>query len=183
MDAVLQRPAPRTSRVSRRNAQERDDGEPNVVNVVNPPLVDQPLVQGPQQLRDSQQLCSVCDSLGLHLSAITKSKIHKGEFVDLGSLLTPPGTATPSFSFSLLQEGQQIMLGQQMPKPPTIITIMKMVRGIVLTCLTLNISIKSEYIEGRNNCIADFLSRFQMDAFRRVAPEAERTRYFTPIFL
>ena len=60
-------------------------------------------------------------------------------------------------------------------------TIMKMVRGIVLTCLTLNISIKSEYIEGRNNCIADFLSRFQMDAFRRVAPEAERTGEMVPL--
>ena len=131
MDAVAQRPAPRASRVSRRNAQERDDGEPinminavpNVDNAVNPPLVDQSLVQGPQQLRDPQQLRSVCDSLGLHLSSVTKTKIHKGEFVDLGSLLTPPGTAPPSFSYSLLQEGQQIVIGQQMPKPPMIMSI------------------------------------------------------------
>ena len=51
-------------------------------------------------------------------------------------------------------------------------TIMKLVRDIVLTCLQLNISIKASYIEGRNNCVADFLSRFQMDAFRKVAPNA-----------
>ena len=40
------------------------------------------------------------------------------------------------------------------------LTIMKMVRHIVLSCLLLNISLKATYIEGRNNCIADHLSRF-----------------------
>ena len=55
------------------------------------------------------------------------------------------------------------------------ITIMKMVREIVLSCLLLNISLKAEYIEGSNNCIADYLSRFQMEAFRKSAPYASKT--------
>ena len=50
--------------------------------------------------------------------------------------------------------------------------IMGMVREIVLSCLLLNISLKASHIEGRNNYIADYLSRFQMDNFRRAAPEA-----------
>ena len=54
-------------------------------------------------------------------------------------------------------------------------TIMKMVRDIVLSCLLLNISLKATYIEGRNNCIADYLSRFQMVDFYRVAPTAARS--------
>ena len=69
---------------------------------------------GPQPLR------SFCDSLGLHLPASIKAKIHKGEFVELGALLTPPGSAPPSISFSLVQEGQTLTLGQQTPKLPTI---------------------------------------------------------------
>ena len=67
-----------------------------------------------------QQLCSFCDSLGLHLPASTKAKIHKGEFVKLGALLTPPGVAPPSISFAIVKEGQTLILGQQMTKSPTI---------------------------------------------------------------
>ena len=50
--------------------------------------------------------------------------------------------------------------------------IMRMVREIVLTCLLFNISFKARYIEGKHNDIADFLSRFQMQKFRQVAPHA-----------
>ena len=69
---------------------------------------------GPQPLR------SFCDSLGLHLPASIKAKIHKREFVELGALLTPPGSAPLSISFSLVREGQTLTLGQQTPKLPTI---------------------------------------------------------------
>lgn len=164
MDAVAQRPTPKTSRVSRRNAQERDDGEPNavpnVVNVVIPPVVDQPLVQGPQ-LCDPHQLRSVCDSLGLHLSSVTKGKIHKGEFVDLGSLLTPPGTAPPSFSFSLIQEGQQIVLGQQLPKPPTIMSIEQWTSAFII--------FMSVYLEVHNDRAIEMLQ--YMDIVRSAAQQ------------
>ena len=72
---------------------------------------------GPHQLR------SFCDSLGLHLSESIKTKNHKGEFVKLGSLLTPPGSDPPSMSFALVQEGQKLVLGQQIAKAPIIESI------------------------------------------------------------
>jgi hypothetical protein len=50
--------------------------------------------------------------------------------------------------------------------------VMRMIREIVLECLLLNISFKANYIEGKNNCIADFLSRFKMQEFRKAAPQA-----------
>ena len=76
-------------------------------------------IPGPQPLR------SVCDSLGLHLPANVKAKIHKGEFVQLGSLIQPPGTAPPSMSFALVQDGDKVILGQQPIRLPTIDTIEK----------------------------------------------------------
>ena len=69
---------------------------------------------GPQPLR------SFCDSLGLHLNQAVKVRIQKGEFIELGSLLTPPGSAPPSMSFALVKEGQKLVLGQQVDKSPSI---------------------------------------------------------------
>ena len=69
---------------------------------------------------------SVCDSLGLHLPANVKAKLHKGEFVQLGSLIQPPPrTAPPSMSFALVQDEDKVILGQQPIKLPTINTIEK----------------------------------------------------------
>ena len=59
--------------------------------------------------------------------------------------------------------------------------IMKMTRDIVLVCLLFNISIKATYIECRNNCIADYLSRFQMEAFHKVAPTVNKTEVQLPV--
>jgi len=55
------------------------------------------------------------------------------------------------------------------------VTIMKMVREIVLICLRLSISLKASHISGRNNCLADYLSRFQMAAFYKAAPAASKS--------
>ena len=52
-----------------------------------------------------------------------KAKIQKGEFVQLGALLQPPETAPPSMSFSLMQEGDRVIFGQQTAKLPSIDTI------------------------------------------------------------
>ena len=76
-------------------------------------------ILGPQPLR------SVCDSLGLHLPANVNAKIHKGEFVQLGSIIQHLGTAPPSMSFVLVQDGDKVILGQQPIKLPTIDTTEK----------------------------------------------------------
>ena len=54
-----------------------------------------------------------------------KTKIHKGEFVQLGSLIQPPGTAPPSMSFTLVHNMDKVILCQQPIKLPTIDTIEK----------------------------------------------------------
>ena len=51
--------------------------------------------------------------------------------------------------------------------------IMKLVRRLVIICLKFNIRFKAQYVPGARNEIADALSRFQMDRFRRLAPDAE----------
>ena len=50
---------------------------------------------------------------------------------------------------------------------------MKLVRRLVIICLKFNIRFKAQYVPGARNEIADALSRFQMDRFRRLAPDAE----------
>ena len=51
--------------------------------------------------------------------------------------------------------------------------IMKLVRFLVLRCLELDIHFKARHVPGVDNSIADALSRFQMDRFRRLAPGAD----------
>ena len=46
--------------------------------------------------------------------------------------------------------------------------IMALVRLFVITCLTNNITFKSQFVPGRLNDTADALSRFQMDRFWRI---------------
>lgn len=48
--------------------------------------------------------------------------------------------------------------------------LMKLVRRLVVTCLTHNILFKAVHIPGSTNVIADLLSRFQLPAARRHAP-------------
>ena len=51
--------------------------------------------------------------------------------------------------------------------------IMKLVRFLVLRCLEFDIHFKARHVPGVDNSIADALSRFQMDRFRRLAPGAD----------
>lgn len=51
---------------------------------------------------------------------------------------------------------------------------MALVRSLVLTTLTHNIMIKSEYIQGKLNVIADSLSRCDWQRFRRLCPTADQ---------
>ena len=50
---------------------------------------------------------------------------------------------------------------------------MKLLRVFVSLCLQYNILFKAKYVPGLNNNIADALSRFQMSAFRDLAPHAD----------
>lgn len=51
--------------------------------------------------------------------------------------------------------------------------IMKFIRPLVLLTMLYNVQIKAMHIERAKNNIADSLSRFQMNRFRRLAPSAD----------
>ena len=61
--------------------------------------------------------------------------------------------------------------------------IMKLVRFFILQCLKSNLAFCAKHIVGRDNEIADSLSRFQMDRFRRLAPGADLEPTDVPQFL
>ena len=50
---------------------------------------------------------------------------------------------------------------------------MCLVRVMTLQCMKLNILVKASHVEGRLNTICDALSRFQLDKFTQLAPEAD----------
>jgi hypothetical protein len=53
--------------------------------------------------------------------------------------------------------------------------VMQMVRYLVLRCLKLNIMFRAKHIPGKNNILADRLSRLQVEEFRTLAPNAQKT--------
>lgn len=61
--------------------------------------------------------------------------------------------------------------------------IMGLVRFFVLQCLKSNVAFKAHHIPGKDNTIADALSRFQMPRFREAAPHAEPCATTVPAFL
>ena len=61
--------------------------------------------------------------------------------------------------------------------------IMRLVRFFVLQCLKHNVAFLSSHVPGKQNNIADALSRFQMDRFRRIAPKADKKAVPVPEFL
>ncbi|XP_053143522.1 uncharacterized protein LOC128341261 [Hemicordylus capensis] len=61
--------------------------------------------------------------------------------------------------------------------------VMVLVRALVLQCLRANILFRSRHVPGIRNDIADALSRFQVDRFRALAPEASLHPDPMPAFL
>ena len=49
-----------------------------------------------------------------------------------------------------------------------------LVRRLVIACMTYNIWVKAEHIPGKQNTLADMLSRFQIQEFRRSAPHMDK---------
>ena len=72
------------------------------------------------------------------------------------------------------------VLNKQSSKCPR---IMKLVRFLVLQCLKYNVLFCARHIPGTNNNIADALSRFQMERFRKAAPQADSTGTPIPEFV
>lgn len=61
--------------------------------------------------------------------------------------------------------------------------IMKLLRFFILQCLKSNVAFCAKHIPGKLNNKADALSRFQMERFRQIAPEAAGTGTPVPQFL
>lgn len=61
--------------------------------------------------------------------------------------------------------------------------VMKLLRFFILQCLKLNILFAARHIAGKDNDIADALSRFQVHRFRELAPGAEERGLEVPAFL
>ena len=57
------------------------------------------------------------------------------------------------------------------------------VRFFILQCLKSNITFSALHIPGKDNNIADALSRFQVQRFRALAPDAELVGAEIPEFL
>ncbi len=62
-------------------------------------------------------------------------------------------------------------------------TIMSLVRFFVLQCLKNNIAFRARHVAGKNNVVADSLSRFQMLRFREAAPTADAEATQIPQFV
>lgn len=62
-------------------------------------------------------------------------------------------------------------------------TVMCLIRVLTLRCLKLNILIKACHVPGHQNEICDALSRFQLNRFRKIAPDADRYPCPVPHFL
>ena len=51
--------------------------------------------------------------------------------------------------------------------------VMTILREFTLQCLHLNIVVKAEHVSSSSNSVADALSRFQLQRFRQLVPDAE----------
>lgn len=60
--------------------------------------------------------------------------------------------------------------------------IMKLMRRLTYTAMTYNFVVLAKHLPGATNCIADSLSRFQMDRFRKLAPRADKQPQGLPTF-
>lgn len=62
------------------------------------------------------------------------------------------------------------ILNKQSSREPNIMTLLRL---LVLRCLSLNIEFQSCHVPGKQNALPDSLSRFQLEAFRQLAPWAD----------
>lgn len=60
-------------------------------------------------------------------------------------------------------------------------SIMKLMRKLVITAIINNFSYRAVFLPGRTNSIADALSRFQLERFRQLAPQAAATPCPLPV--
>ena len=72
------------------------------------------------------------------------------------------------------------IINQQTSKCPR---VMDLVRPLVLRCMELNTEIKAKHIRGVDNSIADAISRYFMQIFRKLAPQADPQPTMIPPFL
>ena len=61
--------------------------------------------------------------------------------------------------------------------------VMDLLRPLVLQSMKLNTIIRAKHIKGENNTIADAISRYYMQIFRKLAPQADRQPTAIPQFL
>ena len=61
--------------------------------------------------------------------------------------------------------------------------IMRLLRFLVLQCLKNSVVFLARHVAGRNNDVADALSRFQMQKFWKIAPGAKPEGLPVPVFL
>ena len=118
----------------------------------------------------------------------------------------PDGVRTPTYPIALL-EFFPIVVGVQLWAPHlenkrvsfwsdnqavvTIINsqtskcpiIMQLLRELVVICLCHNIRFRARYVPGIHNNIADALSRYQSERFRRIAPHADQHPTPPPVHL
>ena len=59
------------------------------------------------------------------------------------------------------------VINKQTSKEPS---VMVLLRRLILTCLRYNIHFIAQHVPGRDNTLADKLSRSQIDDFRALAP-------------
>ena len=52
-------------------------------------------------------------------------------------------------------------------------SVMVLLRDLVLSCLSYNILFRAQYVPGLQNSQADNISRFQVESFKELAPEAD----------
>ena len=70
-------------------------------------------------------------------------------------------------------QGVVHVINKQTAKCPR---IMALLRFLVLKCLRCNILLRAEHIPGKLNDISDAISRFQMQRFRKLAPQADKDK-------
>lgn len=58
--------------------------------------------------------------------------------------------------------------------------VMVLIQNLTLKCLHLNIVMKAEHVSGIHNVLTDALSRFPMEWFHALAPEADPEPYKIP---